>query len=130
MDTWLLARESTEREIAIAVEPFRDTHLGLEPRKPAPEWARQVTLTEAQWRFVWNKFQPVADMFLSFAKIPRLTAATIMRLTWEQRAWLLTLAYRYREKLFFNPHARQLSPQQFVAMMRWMANAGPRDLVG
>lgn len=122
MDAWLRDRETKERAIAVAVEPFRDSHgKNLEPRRTSPDWTRIVEFSDAEWRFLWGRFQNVGTPLLGFARRLQTSTADVMLMSPEQRCWALALAFKYRRKMFFNPHAGKLNEQQFVAGIRKLA---------
>lgn len=121
MDAWLCSREKAERSIALAVEPFRDQHGKLEPRRTSPDWTRTVEFTESEWRFLWKRFQPVGTPCFGFARRLQASTTDIMSLSPEQRCWALALAFKYRRKVFFNPRAAELDCPQFVAAIRRLA---------
>jgi hypothetical protein len=121
MDAWLAKRETAERALAIAVEPFRDEHGKLEPRRTSPDWTRTVEFTEAEWRFLWARFQPVGTPMIGFARRLQVSTGDVMSLSAEQRCWALALAFKYRRKVFFNPRAALLNETQFVAGVRKLA---------
>jgi|GEM_PF-4227376 len=121
MDSWLLAREQQERSITLAVEPFRDEHGKLEPRRTSPDWTRTVEFTDAEWRFLWSRFQPVGTPHFGFARRLQCSTADVTTLSPEQRCWALALAFKYRRKVLFHPRAAELSEEQFVAGIRKLA---------
>lgn len=125
LDQWLLNHEQTERAIAIATEPFRDEHGKLEPRSTSPDWTRTVEFTDAEWRFLWSRFQPVSTPCIGFARRLQTSTTDIMTMSVEQRCWALVLAFKYRRKVLFNPRAAKLDEAQFVAGIKRLAAKQP-----
>lgn len=123
MDAWLSDRVQKEQAIACAIEPFRESHKGLEQRQTSPAWTREVEFTEAEWRFLWSRFQSVSLPMIGFARRIQASTSDVMTLSAEQRCWALALAYKYRRKVFFNPKAGLLNEQQFVNGIRKLAAA-------
>lgn len=120
-DEWLADRERKERDIATSVEVFRDEHAKLEPRRTSPDWTRAVEFTDTEWRFLWDRFRPVNTPSFCFARRLQTSTSDVMKLSPEQRCWVLALAFKYRRKVFFNPRAGELNEQQFVAGVRKLA---------
>lgn len=118
MDAWVSARRDTEIRIAAGIEVFREDHEGIEPRRTSPIWTRSVELSDAEWRFVWSRFQGVSLPMLGFARRLQVATADVMTFSPEQRCWVLALAFKYRRKVFFNPRAGRLDEQAFVRGIR------------
>lgn len=121
LDQWILDHEQAERAIKLATEPFRDEHGKPEPRRTSPDWTRMVEFTDAEWRFLWSRFQPVGTPCYGFARRLQTSTTDIMTMSPEQRCWALALAFKYRRKVFFNPKAAELDEARFVAGIKRLA---------
>lgn len=119
MDRWLQERTLTEAVLEQASEAWSEAK--PEKRRTSPEWARVVEFTESEWRLLWSRFQIVGTPSIGFARRIQTCGIDIMRMSDEQRAWALALAYKYRRKIFFNPKAGQLDAGAFVHGIRQLA---------
>ncbi len=121
LDRWVQEREQTERALALAAETWREEHGKSEPRRTSPDWTRLIEFTDAEWQFLWSRFQPVGTPIFGFARRLQTSGQDVMKFSAEQRCWALALAFKYRRKVLFNPRAGLLSEEQFVAGIRRLA---------
>lgn len=118
-DAWLADRRAKEASVAQAADLWR---AGDElPRRTSPAWTREVEFTDAEWRLLWRRFQPVGTPRIGFARRLQTSATDVMTLSPEQRCWALALAFKYRRRIFFNPRAGLLNEVQFVAGIKHLA---------
>jgi hypothetical protein len=118
MDSWLATQRAKMGAVTFAAQIW-----GGDKEKPrtSPAWTREVDFTEAEWRFLWRRFQPVGVPLFGFARRLQCAANDVMTLSAEQRCWVLALAFKYRRKVFFSPQADRLNEAAFVHGVRELA---------
>lgn len=121
---WLAGQRARYGAIEQAAQLWNADDAKPERTRTSPPWTREVAFTDAEWRFLWRRFQPVGTAPFGFARRLQCAISDVMALSPEQRCWALALAYKYRRKVFFNPAAGRLTEAAFCAGIRKLAGKG------
>jgi hypothetical protein len=119
MDRWLADRQKSEAEVQRAAQLWDD---GNGPRRvTSPAWTHGVEFTEAEWRWLWKRFQPVHLPVPAFGRRLQASTTDVMSLSPEQRRWVLALVFKFRRQVFFNPRAGLLNEECLVVAIKQLA---------
>jgi len=118
-------RQAKEAEVARTAQLWRESEDAPLKRVTSPAWTHGIELTDGEWRFLWQRFQPVGVPLFGFARRLQTSTTDVLTLSPEQRRWVLALAFKYRRKVFFNPRAGLLDETAFVAWIKKLAGQKP-----